>query len=109
MQMDEQPNRISVSDVFGAAVNGLCVCLDHKVLWVSKVMDVSIQVCPHLVQVYRPKVLNPIDHVHHQVWHNIKIRGWEAHLELAKGLCDELFHSWQFRFIDAFCVIQLKK
>ena len=93
MQMDEQPNRISVSDVFGAAVNGLCVCLGHKALWVSKVMDVSIQVCPHLVQVYRPKVLNLINNVHHQVWHNIEQRQREAHLELANHLCDELFHA----------------
>jgi hypothetical protein len=64
------------------------------------IMDVSIQgqheplVHPHQVQVDRPKFLYLINHVHHQVWHNIEERWWEAHLELAKSLCDELFQAW---------------
>ena len=43
-------------------------------------MDISVQggheplVRPHLVQVYGPKVLYLINHVHHQVWHNIEER-----------------------------------
>ena len=70
------------------------------------VMDVFIQyrheplVCPHLMQVNRPKVLYLINHVHYQVWHNIEERRREAHLELANHLCDELFHAWQLSFID---------
>ena len=69
-------------------------------------MNVSVQgqheplIRPHLVQVYRPEVLNLINHVHHQVRHNIKVRWREAHLELANRLCDELFHAWQLSFID---------
>jgi hypothetical protein len=38
--------------------------------------------------------------VHHQVWHDIKERLWEAHLELAKSLRDELFQGRQLSFID---------
>ena len=43
-------------------------------------MDVSIQgqheplEHPHLVQVYRTKVLYLVYHVHHQVWHDIEER-----------------------------------
>jgi hypothetical protein len=73
MQRVGQPNRSPIPDVFGAVVNGLlcCVCLDHRALQVSTVMDVSIQgrheplVRPHLVQVDRPKFLYLINHVHH--------------------------------------------
>ena len=69
-------------------------------------MDISVQgrheplVRPHLVQEYRPEVLNLINHVHHQVRHNIKVRWREAHLELANHLCDELFHALQLSFTD---------
>jgi hypothetical protein len=27
------------------------------------------------------------------VWHNIKVRSWKAHLELAKGLRNELLQD----------------
>jgi hypothetical protein len=52
------------------------------------------------VQVDRPKFLYLINHLHYQVWHNIEERRWEAHLKLAKSLCDELFQAWQLSFID---------
>jgi hypothetical protein len=41
-----------------------------------------------------------INHVHENVWHNIEVRQWEAQLELAKGLSDELFQGRQLSFID---------
>jgi hypothetical protein len=41
-----------------------------------------------------------INHVHHQVWHNIGKRWREAHFKLAKSLCNELFQAWQLSFID---------
>jgi hypothetical protein len=41
-----------------------------------------------------------INHVHHQVWHNIEERQWKAHLELAKSLHDELFQAWQLSLIN---------
>jgi hypothetical protein len=41
-----------------------------------------------------------INHVHHEVWHDIEERWWEAHLELAKSLHDELFQGRQLSFID---------
>ena len=99
MLRDGQANRPSILDVPGVAVNGLlgCVCLDHRALWVGTVKDVSIEgrheplVRPHLVQVHGTQFLYLINQVHHQVWHNIKVRWWEAHLELAKSFCDELF------------------
>jgi hypothetical protein len=34
-----------------------------------------------------------INHVHHEVWHDIEERRWEAHLELAENLRDELFQG----------------
>ena len=96
---DRQANRHSIPDVPSSTVNGLlsCVCLDHRALRVGTVKDVSVEgrheplVRPHLVQVHSTQFLYLINQVHHQVWHNIKERQWEAHLELAKSLRDELF------------------
>jgi hypothetical protein len=73
---------------------------------VGTVDDVSIEgqheplIRPHLVQVHGAQLLYLINHVHHQVWHDIEERWWEAHLELAKSLCDELFQGRQLSFID---------
>ena len=70
------------------------------------VKDVSIEgrheplVHPHLVQVHGAQFLHLINHVHHQVWHNIEERQREAHLELVKGLRDALFLASQLSFID---------
>jgi hypothetical protein len=45
------------------------------------------------VQVHGAQFLDLINHVHHRVWHNIKVRRWKAHLELAKGLRNELLQG----------------
>ena len=38
--------------------------------------------------------------MHLQVWHNIDVRRWEAHLEMAKSLHNEGFHGRQLSFIN---------
>ena len=52
------------------------------------------------MQVHGTQFLYMINQVHHQVWHNIEERRREAHLELAKGIRDELFQARQLSFID---------
>ena len=117
MRMDGQPNRISILDVFGAAVNGLlhCISLDHRAIWVSTVMDISVQcrhealVRPHLVQVHRPKVLYLIDHVHHQVWHDIEVKGGKPISTWQIVSAMNCFMPGGSASSVTFCVVQLKK